>query len=230
MGLGERAAVAGVLAELRPSVSIELGTFRGGSLGTIAKFSDRVHSFDLELQIDADAYPNATFHVGDSHELLPMVLNELSSAGQSVEFALVDGDHSPEGVKSDVLDLLASSAMRDGVILLHDTGNEAVRRGVEEIAFSQYDRIGLVDLDFVPAAAPVGSLSARWGGLGMIVLEEHRSGPGAEPLRSSGGADAWAAVREARRRARRAAGITLRRAGMHPVQLRARRAGKSNQS
>jgi hypothetical protein len=227
MGLGERAAVAGVLAELRPSVSIELGTYLGGSLSTLAKFSDRVHSFDLELQIDADAYPNATFHVGDSHELLPALLDELASNGQGVEFALVDGDHSPEGVRRDVLDLLGSSAMKSGVILLHDTGNEAVRRGLEEISFAQYGRIGLIDLDFVPASAPGGTLSARWGGLGMIVLEEHREGPGVEPARGAGGGDAWSTMRELQRRARRTAGLTLRRAGVHPAQLRARRGGKT---
>jgi Methyltransferase domain len=227
MGLGERAAVAGVLAELRPAVSIELGTYLGGSLSTISKLSGHVHSFDLELQVDASAYPNATFHVGDSHELLPTVLKELAAGGTDVQFALVDGDHSPDGARRDVLDLLGSNAMRSGVILLHDTGNEAVRRGLEEISYAQYGNVGLIDLDFVPAVSPKGSLSSRWGGLGMILLDEHREGPGAEPTRSANAQDALSAVRELRRQARRAAGLTLRRAGVHPAQLRAKRNAKA---
>ena len=51
MAPGERAAIAGVLAELRPSVSIELGTAQGGSLRTIAAYSEQVHSFDFAPEV-----------------------------------------------------------------------------------------------------------------------------------------------------------------------------------
>ena len=47
MTFGERAAIEGILAQLRPRVAIEIGTAEGGSLERIAHYSERVHSFDL---------------------------------------------------------------------------------------------------------------------------------------------------------------------------------------
>ena len=34
-------------------------------------------------------------HTGDSHVLLPAFLERLAEAGRTVDFALVDGDHTP---------------------------------------------------------------------------------------------------------------------------------------
>lgn len=222
MGIGERAAVLGLLAELRPSVAIELGTYRGGSLGTIAAYSGHVHSFDLTLQIDPDEFPNVTFHVGDSHELLSILLEQSVFEGNDIEFALVDGDHSPDGVRRDLVDLLGSDAIKNGMILLHDTGNEAVRRGIESVPFAHYGHVELVDLDFVPAGAPRGRLSDRWGGLGLIVLDGRREGRGAVPSPTAAIRDPWAMLREVRRQSRRRAGLALRSVGIHPSQLGAR--------
>ena len=47
MTFGEQVAIEGVLARLRPSVSIELGTAEGGSLSRIARWSTEVHTFDF---------------------------------------------------------------------------------------------------------------------------------------------------------------------------------------
>ena len=104
MAPGERAAIAGVLAELRPRLAIELGTAQGGSLRTIAAWSEEVHSFDFAPEV-ADPPANVTLHVGDSHELLPALLRRFADAGRSVDFALVDGDHTADGVRRDVVDL-----------------------------------------------------------------------------------------------------------------------------
>src|SRR3954452_25390096 len=98
MALGERAAIAGVLAQLRPRLSIELGTAEGGSLRTIAAWSDHVHSFDLATAV-ADSPPNITLHAGDSHVLLPALLRAFEGAGERVDFVLVDGGHSSAGVR-----------------------------------------------------------------------------------------------------------------------------------
>lgn len=83
-------------------MAIELGTFRGGSLRTLSAYSGHVHTFDLTLQIDPEDFPNVTFHVGDSHQLLPDVLAQLAAEDVDVGFVLVDGDHSPDGVRQDL--------------------------------------------------------------------------------------------------------------------------------
>ena len=171
MSLGERAAVEGVLSELKPSLAVEIGTAEGASLARIAEHSREVHAFDLERPVRAPA-ANVTLHLGDSHELLPRFLAELAERGRSVDFALVDGDHTAEGVRRDVADLLDSPAVDRTVILVHDTANEEVRRGLDSIRFTDWPAVTHVELDWVP-----GQLFKEprlrnqiWCGLGLVLV------------------------------------------------------------
>jgi hypothetical protein len=177
MSYGERAALEGVVSQLRPGLALEIGTAEGGSLRRIAAYSAEVHSFDLvPPSPELASLANTTFHTGDSHVLLRQVLGELSAAGRSIDFVLIDGDHSAEGVRQDLVEVLSSPALERGVVLLHDTMNPDVRRGIEDVEMSAYEKVALVDLDFVP-----GYLARRepyrlqlWGGLGMVVVDgEH---------------------------------------------------------
>ena len=47
MSRGERAAVEGVLAQLQPSLALEIGSAEGACLSRIAAHAAEVHSFDL---------------------------------------------------------------------------------------------------------------------------------------------------------------------------------------
>ncbi len=109
MSFGERAAMVGVLEALRPRAAVEVGTYEGGSLRVLAKYSERVHTIDLfDLVPDREAYPNVSFRTGDSALELPALLGELADAGTAVDFALIDGDHSTEGVHRDLRAVLES--------------------------------------------------------------------------------------------------------------------------
>jgi len=178
MTVGERAALAGVLADLRPGVAIEIGTAQGGSLTRIAAYVREVHSFDLAAPTGAAAeLSQVKWHIGDSHELLPETLRQLEARGVNVEFVLVDGDHTADGVRRDVEDLLASGSIRKTIILLHDTANEEVRRGLEEVPYRSYPKVRAVDLDFVPGYLVKSSPFHHevWGGFGLIVIDEDGS-------------------------------------------------------
>ncbi|MDX6387859.1 MAG: hypothetical protein QOD85_1661 [Gaiellaceae bacterium] len=170
---GERAALEGVLSEIGPALSVEIGTYRGGSLVPISAHSQAVHVFDRERrpELTAERFPNVTFHIGDSHELLPRALEEFAASGQNVDFAFVDGDHTAPGARQDVEDLLSSPSVGRSVILLHDTLNERVRAGLEEIDFASFPNVTFVDLDFVPGLVRrEGALKDDfWSGLGLIV-------------------------------------------------------------
>lgn len=174
MSYGERAALEGIVAQLRPRLAIEIGTATGGSLKRLAAHSDEVHSFDLVAPgAEVAALENVSFHTGDSHELLPQTLAELAAAGRSVDFVLVDGDHTAEGVRRDLEDLLASDAIQRTVIVLHDTTNDLVRRGIDEVRLEKHPKVALVELDCV-----AGHLSRRdpyrlqlWGGLGLVLVD-----------------------------------------------------------
>ena len=187
MSFGERAAIEGVLAQLRPRLAIEIGTAEGGSLGRIAAHSERVISFDLvEPEAEVRSLANVELRTGDSHALLPLELERLAAAGEQVDFVLVDGDHSADGARRDVADLLASEALANAVILAHDSLNQEVRRGLEEVSYAEIEKVAFVDLDFVggyvPAKPPM--LGECWGGLGLIVVDASRSfGPAHEGRR-----------------------------------------------
>jgi hypothetical protein len=170
MALGERAAIAGVLAHLRPRLAVELGTAQGGSLRTIAEWSDEVHSFDFAPAV-AEPPANATLHAGDNHVLLPPLLAGFAEHGRNVDFVLIDGDHSAAGVRQDVLDLLASPAVARTAIVVHDAANEQVRAGLLDVDFAAHPKVRLVDLAFVELQRRGGALREEWGGLGLILVD-----------------------------------------------------------
>ena len=183
MTFGERAALEGLLVRLRPELAIEIGTAEGGSTRCLPVTARRSTPFDLAHPEGlTDELPQVVTHPGDSHVLLPAFLERLAAAGRTVDFALVDGDHTAEGVRRDVEDLLASPAVRRTVIVAHDAGNEDVRAGLLATGFQDHPAVAFADLDFV-----TGHLSATgpfpgqlWGGLALIVVDEdataaHRS-------------------------------------------------------
>jgi hypothetical protein len=184
MGFGERAAIVGILAELRPALAIEIGTAEGGSLRRIAEYSGEVHSFDLfEPDPDVRELENVTLHTGDSHALLPTLLAELAREGRNVDFVLVDGDHSAAGVAQDMRDLLNSPAIGRTVIVMHDSMNEEVRRGLDDVDYSAWPKVRYVELDCVAGFLFRDPLENElWGGLALVVVDADRPRePGESP-------------------------------------------------
>jgi hypothetical protein len=172
MSLAERAAVEGVLCQLRPALAVEIGSADGASLQRIAAFSQEVHSFDLappSLPIP----DNVTLHTGDSHELLPRFLTAMAEQDRNIDFALVDGDHSPEGVRRDLEDLLDCRALQRSVILVHDTANERVRSGIDAVSFSAWPKVRHVELDWLPGRlfAEPALRNELWYGIGLVLVD-----------------------------------------------------------
>jgi hypothetical protein len=181
MHLGERAAIEGILSALKPELSIEIGTAEGASLRRIAAHASEVHSFDL-VEPSLDVPDNVTLHTGDSHALLPELLERLAAEGRNVDFVLVDGDHSPEGVRADVMALLASPAIAATIIVAHDTANERVRAGLDAVAYDAFPKVAHVDLDFVPGHLGRDRFPGElWYGLGLVVVAADRPAYGSGP-------------------------------------------------
>ena len=143
----------------------------------IAEFAEEVHSFDVEPP-SLEPPPNATIHTGDSHELLPAYLAELAEAGRNVDFALVDVDHTALGIRADVGAMLNSPSVSNSVLLIHDTANEEVRRGLDAIHFEAFPKVAYVDLDFVPGhVCQMPELRNEiWYGLGLVVIDASAAG------------------------------------------------------
>jgi Methyltransferase domain len=225
MALGERAAIEGLLAQLSPTLAIEIGTAQGGSLERIASHATEVHTFDMDCEVDPADFANVTFHIGDSHVLLPAFLAELQARGRTVDFALVDGDHTARGAQRDVEDLLRSPAVRNAFIVLHDTMNEEVLEGLRRIDFAAYPNVVFRDLAFTQLFRdPARPLEEAWGGLGLIVVDT--DGVTGVPRQTrERNRSTWAGAqgalwhaaspaRHARRELRHVGGRALRRAGL----------------
>ncbi len=175
MSRGERAAVEGILAAMRPSLAIEIGSAEGACLRRLASYGGEVHSFDLQPpQLDQAA--NVTLHTGDSHELLPAFLSELAQQDRNVDLVIVDGDHTPEGVRQDLQDLLDSPALGRSAILIHDTANERVRAGLDAVHFSAWPKVSHVELDWIPGHlfAEPSLRNELWYGLGLVLVDAAR--------------------------------------------------------
>lgn len=175
MPLGERAAVEGVLTQLRPVLAIEIGTAEGACLQRIAAYAEEVHSFDLTAPA-IEVPDNVTLHTGDSHALLPAFLAELAEQDRNVDFVMVDGDHSPEGVRQDIEDLLDSPALAKTVILIHDTANPRVRQGIDAVRYTAWPKVSHVELDWVPGQlfALPALRNELWCGIGLVLVDAAR--------------------------------------------------------
>ena len=178
MTYGERFALEGLLTQVQPTLAIETGTARGGSLRRIGAHSREVHAFDIMPEVAelAEEIKNATFHIGDSATMLPQVLAEFAAADRHVDFALVDGDHSYEGVRRDTLAIVDSDACRRTVMVFHDTANDEVRAGLESLDLPSHPKVALCMWDFVPGYLVVKDhpfySHAAWNGLGLVVLDD----------------------------------------------------------
>jgi hypothetical protein len=177
MTYGERFALEGLVSHLQPALAIETGTAQGGSLRRIAQHSTEVHAFDIVPEVAklGDEIPNATIHIGDSRVVLPEVLAGFAAAGRHVDFAMVDGDHSFEGVQNDINAILTSDACVRTVIAVHDTANDVVRAGLDAMDLPHHPKVALCILDFVPGYMVIEGDAqyslAAWNGLGLIILD-----------------------------------------------------------
>jgi hypothetical protein len=195
MSFGDRAALEGLLSQIEPRLALEIGTAEGGSLARIATHSDEVHSMDL-VRCPTPQPDHVSLHVGDSHELLPELLGQFASEGRTVDFVLVDGDHSRAGVRQDLMHLLSSPAVSRTVIVSHDTFNPEVRAGITDVDFAGHPAVALVELDMTCGyIARTGPFAGQlWGGIGLVVVDaeaERRPGIYNEYLY-----DTWAMIRE----------------------------------
>ncbi len=178
----ERLIMVQILKSLTPSLAIEIGTHKGGSLQVIADYSDRVLSLDLDAELKntlGSRFPNVEFISGDSRETLPAIIDDLNTKQQSPEFVLVDGDHSETGVRSDVNLILQIQPRQPMVILMHDSFNPNCRRGMLTAAWEACPFVQSVDIDFIPGLYAASSYDtaeagSMWSGLGCAILTPQR--------------------------------------------------------
>jgi hypothetical protein len=105
--------------------------------------------------------------------VLPVLLDELCTAGHPVEFVLIDGDHSTEGIKRDIEIMLDYVPTKPLVIMMHDGFNPGCRQGMMQAEWQKCPYVHYIDLDFVPGRVMENGGAGdgeMWGGLAMAYL------------------------------------------------------------
>lgn len=173
MSMAEACALTHLLRHLKPKVSIEIGTAEGGSLGIIANHSEKVYSVDINPECAeklAQHHPNTEFRTGKSVDILPQIF----ARNESVDFVLIDGDHTYAGAKRDIEMVLKYTAGRNCFVVMHDSMNPAVRRAILDVDWNNCPYVAYLDVDFVPGFmnSVAGCEETLWGGLGLCVVSE----------------------------------------------------------
>lgn len=182
MSMAERCALACLLSARKPSVSIEIGTFGGGSLSIISNYSGKAFSLDIDATPSvklAGCFDNVEFITGDSQVELPKLVNRISGQGEDLEFVLIDGDHTAEGVRKDIEAVLQYSLKTELLVLMHDSFNPDCRSGMKAIDWAGNPHVHWIDFDFVPGflSSIPGWEDQMWGGFALAVLRpEPREG------------------------------------------------------
>jgi Cephalosporin hydroxylase len=175
MNPSEQIGLLYLLEHLRPKVAIEIGTKFGGSLQVLAQFCERVYSLDIDPDVPLrlkGKYSNVEYIIGPSDHTLPPLIHRLQSEQAELSFVLVDGDHSLEGVRKDIDNVLQFKPVVPVYIIMHDSFNAECRDGLTAANWAACPYVHAVELDFVAGnVSPTPSLRGQlWGGLALGIL------------------------------------------------------------
>jgi len=180
----ERATLHSLLTTLKPQCAIEVGVYRAGSLAILSALSQKVYALDKDPACEsayASRFPNVEFITGLSQDTLPNLIDRMQSSGEALDFVLIDADHSVEGVRRDINNVLRFRPHWPLYIIMHDSFNPECRRGIIQANWSDNPHAHMVEVDFVVGRFITqeegDSNRQMWCGFALgVLLPEKRSG------------------------------------------------------
>jgi predicted O-methyltransferase YrrM len=173
MSQSERFCLITLLEKIKPEIAIEIGTSNGGSLQVISKYAKKVYAIDIDpTVIDrlGSKFKNVEFLIGDSKIIIPKLITELQENNKSIEFALIDGDHSSRGVQLDIENILKYVPLKSLTIIMHDSFNPKCRKGMLAPSYNEYKHVHYVEIDYISGGFILNNNREMWGGFGKIIL------------------------------------------------------------
>ncbi len=182
MTRAEQATLIQLLQTIKPKFGLEIGTYNGGSLQVISNYSEYVYAIDISPSYRdkrCENLSNVTYLIGDSKSVVPELVDKINKSDEAVEFILIDGDHSTEGVLNDITNVLKLIPKKDITIILHDSFNPTCRKGMKLYDYNTNPYVHNVELDYVTGAYNHDGLYREmWGGFAAISMKpEKRSTP-----------------------------------------------------
>lgn len=175
MSKAEQSVLIELLQRIQPKVSIEIGTYNGGSLQALSTYSNKVYAVDLMPNYRdkrCDILKNVDYRVGDSKTIIPDLVNSINASNEEVEFVLIDGDHSSEGVLNDISNILQLKPKQPIFIILHDSFNPNCRAGIRSYDYNTNKHVHAVEIDYVTGLFNHDGLYREmWGGFAAIYMK-----------------------------------------------------------
>ena len=98
----------------------------------LARHCGRVYSLDIDPEVRErlkGRFENVEYLIGRSDETLPPLIDRLQREKTEVGFVLIDGDHSTDGVRRDIDNILRYKPSTTLYIIMHDSFNPVVSAG-----------------------------------------------------------------------------------------------------
>jgi Lipopolysaccharide biosynthesis proteins, LPS:glycosyltransferases len=151
MSYAERSSIFYLLSKLTShNVAIEVGNFQGGLTFVLDKWFKKVYSLDIDhsLIFNKSQCKNTHWIDGDSINTLPVLIDQLNTNGEDVNFILLDPSHEYDSVYSDVSNLLRYKPKSDLVLLIHDSFYTPSRQSICAIPWKSNPYVHYVNTDF----------------------------------------------------------------------------------
>lgn len=178
MSKAEQSVLIQLLQHIKPKVSIEIGTYNGGSLQALSAYSEKVYAVDLMPEYRDErctAFNNVEYLIGDSKTIVPELVDKLNNSYDIVEFVLIDGDHSAQGVLDDITNILKLVPSQQILIILHDSFNPNCRTGIKSFDYNSNQFVHAVELDYVTGLYNHDGLDREmWGGFAAIFMKPEK--------------------------------------------------------
>jgi predicted O-methyltransferase YrrM len=184
--MSERVLLYALICGLQPERALEIGTLHGGSTMIMCAAMDdidrgRIICVDPEPRVAPEHWRLVEHRATMMQGFSPRVLAAAAErAGGPFDFALIDGDHTCEGVMRDfegVLEVLAP----EGWMLFHDANNREVQEGIDACIAERADELHDAGILSVPAAVEPEDPEIRWGGFRLVRRGEAVPSSGALP-------------------------------------------------
>jgi hypothetical protein len=181
MTSAERCTLIMLLNQRKPECAIEIGTAEGGSLSVLSHFAEKVYSLDIDHTCHdrlGYKFDNVEFITGRSQDTLPPLLKRLRKSGTHIGFIVIDGDHTAEGSRQDIENILSIKPTQPIFIVMHDSFNPDCRAGILSAPWQSSPYVHFVEVDFVPGffCSRQDIFRQMWAGFGLaIMLPEKRA-------------------------------------------------------
>jgi hypothetical protein len=175
MTLSEKICFVSMIRTIRPKIALEIGSRAGGSLQILSRYCDKVHCIDIDPTVVerlGSRFPNVEFHIGDSKEELPKLFHRLGREGGFPQFVHIDGNHTVDGAFWDLKVTLEQCPPAAMHVLMHDTFNPDVRKGMMLVDCTGMPNLHHADFDFMPGVLHEREIvkDQMWGGMAYFKL------------------------------------------------------------